>query len=64
MAENKNTQATEEQPKSTFPTEIVDLPSKGFFYPKDNPLSSGQVEIKYIKFPTTYFRIDSREFFI
>ena len=49
MAENKNTQATAtEEPKSTFPTEIVDLPSKGFFYPKDNPLSSGQVEIKYM----------------
>jgi len=24
------------------------LPSKGYFYPKDNPLSSGQVEIKYM----------------
>ena len=50
MAESKDTKvtATEEQPKSTFPTEIVDLPSKGYFYPKDNPLSSGQVEIKYM----------------
>ena len=31
-----------------FPTETVDLPSKGFVYPKENPLSSGKVEIKYM----------------
>jgi len=31
-----------------FPTEIVELPSKGLLYPKENPLSSGQVEIKYM----------------
>jgi hypothetical protein len=29
-------------------TELVDLPSKGRVYPPDNPLSSGQVEIKYM----------------
>ncbi len=29
-----------------FPTEMVDLPSKGLIYPKSNPLSSGQVEMK------------------
>tara|TARA_Y100000593_G_scaffold94724_1_gene195409 strand:- start:1575 stop:2363 length:789 start_codon:yes stop_codon:yes gene_type:complete len=34
--------------KNKFPTEIVTLPSEGFFYPEDNPLSSGQVEIKYM----------------
>ena len=34
--------------KRQFPTEVIDLPSKGHFYPKDNPLSSGQVEIKYM----------------
>ena len=34
--------------KRQFPTEMIDLPSKGYFYPKDNPLSSGQVEIKYM----------------
>ena len=28
-----------------FPTETIDLPSKGLLYPKDNPLSSGKVEI-------------------
>jgi hypothetical protein len=29
-----------------FPTEVLDLPSKGLVYPKENPLSSGQVRIK------------------
>jgi len=33
---------------SSFPTEFVDLPSQGHFYAKDNPLSSGKVEIKYM----------------
>jgi metal-sulfur cluster biosynthetic enzyme len=36
MAENK------------FPSELVDLPSKGRLYPKDSPLSSGKIEIKYM----------------
>jgi hypothetical protein len=31
-----------------LPTELVSLPSKGLFYSTDNPLSSGQVEIKYM----------------
>jgi len=31
-----------------FPTEIVDLPSKGHFYVQGHPLSSGKVEIKYM----------------
>ena len=31
-----------------FPTEVIDVPSKGLVYPKDNPLSSGKVEIKYM----------------
>ncbi len=31
-----------------FPTEIVELPSNGFVYPKSNPLSSGKVEMKYM----------------
>lgn len=34
--------------KPSFPTEIVDLPSKGLLYPKDNILSKGQVEIRYM----------------
>ena len=31
-----------------FPTEEVELPSKGLLYPEDNPLSSGKIEIKYM----------------
>jgi hypothetical protein len=31
-----------------FPTEIVELPSKGLLYSEDNPLSSGKVEMKYM----------------
>lgn len=31
-----------------MPTEVVDLPSKGLLYPKTNPLSSGNVEMKYM----------------
>ena len=31
-----------------FPTEVVDLPSKGLLYPKESPLSSGKVEVKYM----------------
>jgi len=34
--------------KFEFPTEIVELPSKGLVYPEDNPLSSGQIEMKYM----------------
>ena len=31
-----------------FPSEEIELPSKGLLYPKDNPLSSGKLEIKYM----------------
>ena len=31
-----------------FPTETVDLPSKGYLYVEGHPLSSGKVEIKYM----------------
>ena len=31
-----------------FPTETVELPSKGLVYPADNPLSNGKVEMKYM----------------
>ena len=34
--------------KQKFPSEIVDLPSKGLLYPEDSPLRSGKVEIKYM----------------
>ncbi len=31
-----------------FPTEVIDLPSQGWFYDKDSPLASGQIELKYM----------------
>ncbi len=31
-----------------LPTEEVELPSKGLLYPKENPLSSGKIEMKYM----------------
>ena len=31
-----------------FPTEVVDLPSRGLLYPKDSVLSSGTIEVKYM----------------
>tara|TARA_E500000318_G_scaffold29101_1_gene29097 strand:+ start:577 stop:1317 length:741 start_codon:yes stop_codon:yes gene_type:complete len=34
--------------KLQFPTEVIDLPSKGLLYPEDSPLSSGKVEMKYM----------------
>jgi hypothetical protein len=34
--------------KHKFPTEMVDLPSKGLLYPKDSPLASGKIEMKYM----------------
>jgi hypothetical protein len=33
---------------SPFPSETIDLPSRGLFYPEDSPLRSGQIEIKYM----------------
>jgi len=44
MAENE----VSNEPKFKFPTEVVELPSKGLVYPEDNPLSSGKVEMKYM----------------
>jgi len=37
-----------EETKFKFPTEIVELPSKGLLYPEGHPLSNGTVEIKYM----------------
>ena len=33
--------------KTKFPSEIIDLPTKGLLYPEDSPLSSGKIEMKY-----------------
>ena len=38
----------QEKPKFKFPTEHVELPSKGLLYPEGHPLSSGVVEMKYM----------------
>lgn len=32
----------------SFPTEVVDLPSRGLLYDTNNPLSSGKIEMKYM----------------
>ena len=32
----------------SFPTEVIDLPSEGKLYPKESPLSSGKLTIKYM----------------
>ncbi len=37
-----------EESKFKFPTEIIELPSKGLVYPEDNALSSGKIEMKYM----------------
>ena len=34
--------------KFKFPTEEVELPSRGLLYPKDHPLKSGKIEMKYM----------------
>lgn len=34
--------------ENKFPTEIVDLPSKGLLYAEDSPLRSGTIEMKYM----------------
>ena len=31
-----------------FPTEVVDLPSKGLLYPEDSSISTGKVEVRYM----------------
>jgi hypothetical protein len=33
--------------KGDFPSEEITLPSKGYFYPSENPLSKGTIELKY-----------------
>lgn len=32
---------------TAFPTTFIDLPSKGYYYSKESPLSSGKVELRY-----------------
>ena len=42
------TGATDSTQTFDFPTEIVELPSKGKLYPVDSPLHSGTIEMKYM----------------
>ena len=37
-----------QQPQYKFPTETIELPSKGLLYPEDHALSSGKIEMKYM----------------
>ena len=46
MAEE--TKQKQEKQEYKFPTEVIDLPSEGKVYPKDSPLHSGKLEIKYM----------------
>lgn len=39
---------TESKYTNKFPTEIIQLPSKGKFYPQGHPLSNGTIEMKYM----------------
>ena len=34
------------KPQNNFPTETIDLPSEGHFYPEGHPLSTGRLELK------------------
>lgn len=34
--------------ENEFPTELIELPSKGWFYPPEHPLSSGTIELYYM----------------
>jgi hypothetical protein len=43
---SNTTQLPSQKTESKYPTEIIELPSKGYFYPIENPLSTGKVEIK------------------
>jgi hypothetical protein len=38
----------DQQTKLNFPTEIIELPSKGYLYPADSELASGKIEMKYM----------------
>jgi hypothetical protein len=48
MSDEKTVETPVVEKKFDFPTEIVELPSKGLLYPKSNPLSSGKIEMKYM----------------
>tara|TARA_B100001093_G_scaffold152376_1_gene145104 strand:+ start:6622 stop:7530 length:909 start_codon:yes stop_codon:yes gene_type:complete len=41
-------QQTDTIQKTEYPSEVVDLPSKGWFYDQASPLASGRVDVKYM----------------
>jgi hypothetical protein len=41
-------QQTDTVQTTEYPSEVIDLPSKGWFYSPDSPLASGQIDIKYM----------------
>ena len=41
-------QQTDTVQKTEYPSEVVDLPSKGWFYDQNSPLASGKIDIKYM----------------
>jgi hypothetical protein len=47
MSENTKVTAKKAD-KKKFPTEFIDLPSEGWFYPEGHPLANGQIELKYM----------------
>ena len=49
LVENsKNVNESKGKVEYKFPTEVVDLPSKGKLYPDGHPLKSGTIELKYM----------------
>lgn len=48
LEQSFNTGAVESFQKLDVPTEVIDLPSKGYFYPEGHPLASGKIEMKYM----------------
>jgi hypothetical protein len=39
---------TNSTPESKFPTEVIELPSRGILYPKGSELATGKIEMKYM----------------
>jgi|MDSV01.1.fsa_nt_gb hypothetical protein len=45
---NKEASTPKEESTFNFPTEVVELPSKGLVYPEDSPLAEGKITMKYM----------------
>jgi hypothetical protein len=44
----QTSQQTDRVQKFEYPSEVVDLPSQGWFYDSSSPLASGKIDIKYM----------------